>query len=78
MFFSTFKQFVAMMSQKLMILSLMIAGRNCQSPNDEARICASIWQPVCGYDGKTYSNECSANFDYKCKVKRYNIIQQTK
>lgn len=23
--------------------------------------CASIWQPVCGCDGKVYSNSCDAN-----------------
>ncbi len=45
-----------------------VAGFKCitptavspQAPSESTRACVELWSPVCGRDGKTYSNKCFA------------------
>ena len=40
----------------------------CTDNNDDLRACTEEWDPVCGANEKTYSNECFARNDKTVRI----------
>ena len=44
------------------------SGRGC--PAEQEYVCAAVYQPVCGSDGNTYSNDCKLSIAQMCNPRK--------